>query len=319
MTSPVRRPSRSAARSAAVAKRRRHHVAQGVRPLVVGALEEQVVRAHLGVDGLPTPPRGADLLERRAAGHVHDVRGGAGDPGEHQEPVHALGLELDRPAGGERLDAEPALGDALPCEQVDRTAVLAVGERHDPELGGLLHDPKRDVVVGHDPELDVGQPQLDAADSEGRGVGEVARAVRLRLPDDGVEGEVDVRLGHLVGERPPGRLRGPLPGSASTNASAVVVPPHSAERVSSRTPPKGWVWTSTAPGRTRQPEASITSARRRDRRSRPRSRPRPRRARPRAPSPSGPTTVPPTIAVAMAGYPTARSGRHGAAPSSRRV
>ena len=53
---------------------------------------------------------------------------------------------------------------------------------------------------------------------------------------------------------------GRSPGSASTKASAVVVPPQSAERVSSRTPPKGWVWTSTAPGSTRHPEASITSA-----------------------------------------------------------
>ena len=125
-----------------------------------------------------------------------------GQPGQDQEPVHALRLELDGPAGGERLDAEPALRDALPRQEVDRAAVLAVRERDDPELGGLLHHRERHVVVGHDPELDVGQPQLDAPDAERRGLGEVAAAIRLGLPDHGVEREVDVRLGHLVGERP---------------------------------------------------------------------------------------------------------------------
>ena len=43
------------------AQRRRHHVAQRVRPLVLGPLEAQVVRADLGVDGHARARRAAAI------------------------------------------------------------------------------------------------------------------------------------------------------------------------------------------------------------------------------------------------------------------
>ena len=205
-SAPSRRPRSSAARSAGRAQRRRHHVAQRVRPLVLGPLEAQVVRADLGVDGHPAPPRGDDLGQRPGAGDVHHVGRRARDLGQREEAMHALGLEGDRSAAWQRVEAEPALGDELPREQVDRAAVLAVRQHDHPECRRLLHHGQRDVVVGHDPELDVGQPELDAADTELGHIAHVPRAVGERLPDHGVEGEVDERVGHLVGERAPGRL-----------------------------------------------------------------------------------------------------------------
>ena len=188
------------------AQRRRHHVAQPVRALVLLALEAQVMGADLGVDGLPARSRGRDLLERPCARDVHDVRRGTGDLGERQEAVHALGFQLDRAAAGERIEAQSPGRDELPGEQIDRPPVLAVGERHDPELGGLLQDRESDVVLGHDAELDVGQPELHAADAERRHVAQVARLVRARLPDHGVEREIDQGGGQLIGERAAGRL-----------------------------------------------------------------------------------------------------------------
>ena len=188
------------------AQRRRHHVAQRVRALVARALEEQVVRADLGVDSHSALPRRRDLRERPRAGDVHDVGRRARDLGEREEAVDALGLERDRPAARERVEAEPALRHQAPREKVDRPAVLAVGEDDHAELGGLLQDGQRDVVLGHDAELDVGEPELDAADAELGDGAHVARAIRERLPDDGVEREIDVGVGQLVGERPAGRL-----------------------------------------------------------------------------------------------------------------
>ena len=192
------------------AQRRRHDVAQGVRALVTGPLEAQVVRADLAIDGHAAPPRRCDLGEGPGARDVHDVRRRARHLGQRQEAVHALGLECDRPAARERVEAEPALRDELPREQVDRPAVLAVRQHDHPERRGLLHHRQRHVVVGHDPELDVGEPQLDAADPQLRHVAHVASAVGERLPDHRVEGEVDQRVGQLVGERAPRRLDRPL-------------------------------------------------------------------------------------------------------------
>ncbi len=54
---------------------------------------------------------------------------------------------------------------------------------------------------------------------------------------------------------------GRSPSSASTKASALVVPPQSAERVASRMPPKTCVCTSIAPGSTRQPPHRSVRAR----------------------------------------------------------
>ena len=91
------------------AQRRRHDVAQGVRALVTGPLEAQVVRADLAMDGHAAPARRCDLGEGTGARDVHDVRRRARHLGQRQEAVHALGLECDRPAARERVEAEPAL------------------------------------------------------------------------------------------------------------------------------------------------------------------------------------------------------------------
>ena len=217
------------------AQRRCHHVAQRVRPLVLGALEAQVVWADLAIDGHPAPPRRGDLGERASARHVHHVGRRARDLGQRQEAVDALGLERDRPAARKRGEPEPALGDELPREQVDRTAVLAVREHDHAQRRGLLHHGERDVVVGHDAELDVGEPELDAPDPHLRDVAQIARAIGERLPDHRVEGEVDERSGSSSASVRRAASTGRSPASASTKASALVVPPSSAERVSART------------------------------------------------------------------------------------
>ena len=147
------------------------------------------------------PPRDLDLVERRAPADVHHVRRCTRELGQHQEPVHALGLEPDRAAPRQRLGAELAPLDQLARQHVDDAAVLAVGQHDDAELGRLLHHPERDVVVGLDAELVVGEPELHAADPEPGDVAEIALAVALRLPDHRVERQVDQRLGHLVCER----------------------------------------------------------------------------------------------------------------------
>ena len=193
------------------AQRRRHHVAQRVRPLVVASARRA---------GGASTPRACTVCPRRRAARISSSGSRpvtwttygvapASPARTRNRCTHSASSSIGRLAGSDSMPSRPSR-DALPRQEVDRAAVLAVGERDDPELGGLLHHRERDVVVGHDPELDVGQPQLDAADAERRGVGEVAAAVRLRLPDHGVEGEVDVRLGHLVGERPARRLGGAL-------------------------------------------------------------------------------------------------------------
>ncbi len=120
--------------------------------------------------------------------------------------MHAFGLQLDRAAARQRVETQPARGDELTGEQVDRAAVLAVREHDDAEFRGLLHDGEGDVVLGHDAQLDVGQPELHAADAECRDVAQIAGRVRARLPDHGVEREVDQRVGHFVRERAARRL-----------------------------------------------------------------------------------------------------------------
>ena len=205
--------------------------------------------------------RGLDLLERRAPGHMHHVRGRAGQLGQHQEAMDALGLQLDRPAARKRLETELSPLDQLPRQHVDDAAVLAVGEHHHAQLGRLLHHREGDVVVGLDAELVVGEPQLDAAHPQRGDVTQVAVAVGTAAPRSprGRRGRSATRASRRPASAGPPRP-GVSPGAASTNASAEVVPPTSAERVSSRIAPNTCVCTSIAPGSTRHPSASTTLA-----------------------------------------------------------
>ena len=194
------------------AQRGRHHVAHRIGAAVMGLVEEQVVRAGLGMHGLAPIPRRGDRLERPAAGHVHHIGRRARQLGHDQEAVDALGLERDRAAARQRREAELAGGDEFPRQRIDHAAVLAMRQHDHAERRRLLHDREGDVVVGHDPELDVGQPQLDAADSQLGRLAHVAGAVGPRLPDHGVQSDIDARLGKLVGDGPPGRLGRSLAG-----------------------------------------------------------------------------------------------------------
>ena len=138
---------------------------------------------------------------------MDDVRLGAGQLGHHQEAMHALGLELDRPAARQRAETQLAALHQLLRQHVDHAPVLAVGKDDHVQLGRLLDHREGDVVVGLDAQLDVGQPQLDAADAQLGRVAQVAVAVGLWLPDHGMEGEIDQRARHLLLQRPPRRLR----------------------------------------------------------------------------------------------------------------
>ena len=86
------------------------------------------------------------------------------------------------------------------------------------------------------------------------------------------------------------------------------MPPQSAERVSRGTAPKMWVCTSTAPGSTRQPDASTTSAPARS--TWPTAAITPSRiSTSPAPTAPGRRSVPPTTAVARGSAPPRRAGR----------
>ena len=235
--------------------------------------------------------------------------------------MHALGLERDRPAARERLEAEPALGDAAAASAGRSTRPFSqCASTTMPSAAASCMTAKRDVVVGHDAELDVGQPQLDAADARARrrragrpgGTprGSQITAWKARSMCDSGSSSASVRRAASAG-RSPGS--GVDEGERRRRPAAAA--PSGCRRGRrrrcgcARRPPRA--------GRgspTRRSTSAPAAVDLPDRGDHAVARP----ARPPGAEPSGPTTVPPTIAVATL-LPTARSGRHGAAPSSRRV
>ena len=228
---------------------------------------------------------------------MDDVRLGAGQLGHHQEAMHALGLELDRPAARQRAETQLAALHQLLRQHVDHPAVLAVGKHDHVQLGRLLDHREGDVVVGLDAQLDVGQPQLDAAHAQLGRVAQVAVAVGLRLPDHGVEGQVDQRR---AASPPPASAAPPAPASPPARRRRTPAPRWCRRSVPSGCRPR--CRRTRACGRRSRPAAPGSRRRRpRAHRTRRPGRPprsgRPRSARRRAPTPPGLTSVPPTTAV----------------------
>ena len=97
---------------------------------------------------------------------------------------------------------------------------------------------ERDVVVGHDAELDVGEPAASRCRPRARRR-RACRPCGRRAAPRSRRGTRDRSATRAARRRAcGGRPRpGARPRAASTKASALVVPPSSAERVSSRTPP----------------------------------------------------------------------------------
>ena len=81
-----------------VAGRRAAHVLGALEALAVevGGGEEEVLRAGLGVEPEPARLGGADLLDRRLRGDMHDQDRQVDDLGERDRPVGGLALGLGR-------------------------------------------------------------------------------------------------------------------------------------------------------------------------------------------------------------------------------
>ena len=174
-----------------------------------------------------------------------------------------------------------AAGERLGDEHVDGDAVLGVHHDHRPGLAGVLHRPQDLAVVGVE-HAGVGHEQLEAGDAL------VVDEVRHRLQrllvdaaDDLVEAVVDgaVAVGLAVPVGEPSCTFSPV--RCTAKSTIVVTPPHAAAIVpvsnvsEASVPPKGssmCVCTSTPPGTTYLPVASMVRSAVSDRRPPPRSR-----------------------------------------------
>jgi hypothetical protein len=160
-----------------------------------------------------------------------------------------------------------AAGERLGDEHVDRDAVLGVHHDHRAAVGRLLHGPQDLPVVAVE-DARVRHEHLEAGDAL------VLDEVRHRLQrllvdtaDDLVEAVVDravaVGLAVPLGEALVHVLAGALHGEVDDRGDATPRRSDGAglERVAREVPPNGssmWVWTSTPPGITYLPAASMT-------------------------------------------------------------
>jgi hypothetical protein len=211
----------------------------------------------------------SDLLERVTGRHVHDVeRHVAGDVAQHDGPVGGLGLERRRAGVGVVLRGSvspraSAWATSTSIAMPFSACIMIMA----PQSAACLHGPQDLPVVAVE-DARVGHEQLEARDAL------VLDEVRHRLQrlvvdaaDDLVEAVVDgaVALGLAVplGEARVHVLAGALHGEVDDRGDPA---PRGArwcrlERVARDVPPKGssmWVCTSTPPGITYLPVASMT-------------------------------------------------------------
>ena len=277
----------------------------GVVVAVLG--QGQVVRARLGRDADPGGLRAADLLERRGRGEVHDVDRRLRLPGEGERAGRRDRLDVRRPGRGVEARRDVAARQRVGDGRVEEHGVLAVDLEHP-------------AVPAHRPhrleQLAIAQPEVedherlgggDAGIDGGRELGD--RVVRAAADDEAsptstaLSPSVAARHSRMP-VRSDRSAAGDEPVPGLLNERNVVVPPNAAATESwknrsgwASVATRVWVWTSTAPGSTSSPVASITSAGAappgRPGRARP---PRSRRRGPRRPpaaSRLAVTTVPP--------------------------
>ena len=140
---PQRRPV------ARVAQRRREDVLRALEALAreVGVAEHEVLRARLPVDGLAAGVGGADRVERRLAGDVHDEQRRARHLGQPDRPVGGLGLARLGPRRRVEARRGVAARERLVLELGDHVAVLGVHEHEQADLARDLHR-LEEVLVG---------------------------------------------------------------------------------------------------------------------------------------------------------------------------
>ena len=212
--------------------------------------------------------RRGDFVERVAGRHVHDVqRHVAGDVAEHDGAMRRFGLERRRSRVAVVLRVGLAAGEGLLHQHVDGDAVLGVHHDDRAALGSRLHG-FQDLPVVAVEHAGVGHEQLEAGDALVLGeVLHVLQRLVVDAADDLVKGVVDgaiaVGLAVPVGKAVEHVLAVTLHGHVDDRRDAA--PRRGAEPVSNvslaNVPPNGssmWVCTSTPPGITYLPAASMT-------------------------------------------------------------
>jgi len=199
---------------------------------------------------------------------VHDVEGGAGEPGQHDRPVGGLLLGLPWPGQAVVDRRRLATGQGLLHEDVDDGAVLGVHHDERAVLAGPLHRAEDLAVVGQE-DAGVGHEELEAGDALPDELVHRLEGVLVDPPEDLVEPVVDRAVPGCLGV--PGRqavldpLARPLHREVDDRRrapqAAALVP---VSKVSlGAVPPKGssmCVCTSTPPGTTYFPVASTTTS-----------------------------------------------------------
>ena len=208
---PVGEPPPEGRRLPPVPQRRRadrERAALGV--VVEPAVEDEVLRAGLDVQAEAGPPRAPRLAHGLGDGGVDHVERVPDEAGEADRAGEGLGLAERGARLGVARPGEVALAPRLRGQGGRDRLGLGVDEGQGAGLAGGAEGGEHGPVVGHQPDLGVGQVELEGGAAGRDGLGEPGE-VRLLL-HAAVDREVDRGLRHLLAadraglrERAPGR------------------------------------------------------------------------------------------------------------------